>query len=163
MGPADVLGLCLIGCLALRPCPHVAAQAQRCPRGWLAWGGHCYGYFVQELSWRQAEAWCRSPRGRGGHLASLQSSREQRALAAFITRRQQEEEEEEESVWVGLYRRGRSWLWSDGSPRRYSAWEGDETPVRGGRCAALEESAGFLFWEEESCGERNPFVCKHRA
>ncbi|KAM6100980.1 rheacalcin-1-like [Pterocles gutturalis] len=160
MGPTAVLGLCLVGCLALSPCLS-RAQAEGCRGGWLALGGHCFGYFPQELSWRKAEAWCRATRG-GGHLASLHSPEEHRGVAAFIARRREEEEEEEEAggAWIGLFRRSRAWTWVDGSPQRYSAGEGDDAPA-GRLCAALEESAGFLSWEEESCSDRKPFVCKY--
>uniref|UniRef100_A0A8C3NJ95 Uncharacterized protein n=1 Tax=Geospiza parvula TaxID=87175 RepID=A0A8C3NJ95_GEOPR len=126
--------------------------ATRCPRGWLSFGGHCYGYFGQPLSWRRAEAWCQATRG--GHLASLHSPEEHRALAAFLARRPRrgEDDEEgekerdrdrerEESVWIGLQRRRQGWLWADGSPRHYWAWEGDDGP-KGHPCIALEDSAG---------------------
>uniref|UniRef100_A0A8C3QD02 Uncharacterized protein n=1 Tax=Geospiza parvula TaxID=87175 RepID=A0A8C3QD02_GEOPR len=128
--------------------------ATRCPRGWLSFGGHCYGYFGQPLSWRRAEAWCQATRG--GHLASLHSPEEHRALAAFLARRP------EESVWIGLQRRRQGWLWADGSPRHYWAWEGDDGP-KGHPCIALEDSAGFMAWEGEACGERKPFICKYPA
>ncbi|XP_064905542.1 dromaiocalcin-1-like [Columba livia] len=161
MGAAAVLGLCLLGCLALHP-SLPGAQANKCPRSWLDFRGHCYGYFGRELSWRKAEAWCKATRG-GCHLASLHTPEEHRALAAFIAQRQHRDEEEE-SVWIGLYHRPQSqaWMWVDGSPKRYSAWEGDDFP-RGRLCAALEDSAGFMSWEDDSCGDRKPFVCKYRA
>ncbi|XP_014118214.1 PREDICTED: dromaiocalcin-1-like [Pseudopodoces humilis] len=111
MGPAAFLGLCLLGCLVLPP-SLPGARATRCPRGWLSFQGHCYGFFGQQLSWRRAE------------------------------------------------RQG--WLWADGSPRRYWAWEGDDGP-KGPPCIALEDSAGFMAWEGEACGERKPFVCKYPA
>ncbi|XP_027525683.1 dromaiocalcin-1-like [Corapipo altera] len=162
MGPATFLGLCLLGCLVLHP-TLPGAEATKCPRGWLSFGGHCYGYFGQGLSWRKAEAWCQATRG--GHLASLHSPEEHRALAAFIAQRPRREDEDD-SVWIGLHQRRQSWLWADGSPRRYWAWEGDDGPGPGpvGQpCAALEDSAGFMAWEGESCVERKPFVCKYAA
>ncbi|XP_068258420.1 rheacalcin-1-like isoform X1 [Nyctibius grandis] len=159
MGPAAFVGLCLLGCLALRPSLQ-GVQANKCPRGWLDFRGHCYGYFGQELAWRKAEACCRATRA-GGHLASLHTPEEHRALAAFIAQRQRREEEEE-SVWIGLYHRRQAWMWADGSQKRYSAGDGEDFPV-GRRCAALEESSGFMSWEEEPCSERKPFVCKSPA
>ncbi|XP_075364928.1 dromaiocalcin-1-like [Mycteria americana] len=159
MGPAALLGLCLLGCLA----PHPSLQgvrATKCPRGWLSFRGHCYGYFGQELTWRKAEARCKAARG-GCHLASLHTPEEHRAIAAFIAQRQRREEEEED-VWIGLCHRGRAWTWVDGSTGRYPAWGGDDPP-KGKHCAALEESSGFMSWEDDSCGERKPFVCKYAA
>uniref|UniRef100_A0A672UPE2 C-type lectin domain-containing protein n=1 Tax=Strigops habroptila TaxID=2489341 RepID=A0A672UPE2_STRHB len=129
-------------------------QAGPCLREWLSLGGHCYGYFGQELSWRRAEAWCKAARG-GGHLASLHTPEEHRALAAF-------EEDDDDNVWIGLYRRGQAWSWVDGSRRRYSAWDGDDAAA-GPRCAALEDAAGFMSWDDESCSEKKPFVCKYAA
>ncbi|XP_065520873.1 dromaiocalcin-1-like [Lathamus discolor] len=171
MGPAALLGLCLIGCLVLSPRLQ-GVQAGPCPREWLSLGGHCYGYFGQELSWRRAEAWCKAARG-GGHLASLHTPEEHRALAAFISRSQhqqrhrhqhpqREEEDDDDNVWIGLYRRGQAWSWVDGSRRRYSAWDGDDGAA-GPRCAALEDAAGFMSWDIESCSERKPFLCKYAA
>ncbi|XP_064297768.1 rheacalcin-1-like [Phalacrocorax carbo] len=159
MGQAAFLGFCLLSCLALHPSLQ-GVQASKCPRGWLDFRDHCYGYFGQELTWRKAEAWCRAARG-GCHLASLHTPEEHRALAAFIAQRQRREEEEE-NVWIGLYHRGQAWTWVDGSEQHYSAWEGDDSPG-GLRCASLEDSTGFLSWEDESCGERKPFICKYAA
>ncbi|XP_063998940.1 rheacalcin-1-like [Pogoniulus pusillus] len=165
MGPVAVLGFVVLSCLLLHPplpvAPHPGVPvAVKCPPGWLALRGHCYGYFGQELAWRKAEAWCRATRG-GCHLASLPNRDEHRALAAFIAQRQRQEEEEGD-VWIGLHRRGPAWLWADGLPQRYSAWDGDDTPP-GGPCVALEDSAGFLAWDDDACGERKPFVCKCAA
>uniref|UniRef100_A0A8C5NSY4 C-type lectin domain-containing protein n=1 Tax=Junco hyemalis TaxID=40217 RepID=A0A8C5NSY4_JUNHY len=117
----------------------VRLGATRCPRGWLSFEGHCYGYFGQQLSWRRAEAWCQATRG--AHLASLHSPEEHRALAAFLARR-----DKEESVWIGLHRRG--WLWADGSPRHYWAWEGDDGP-KGHPCIAMEDS-GLPSWDRDT-------------
>uniref|UniRef100_A0A8V5FSW6 Uncharacterized protein n=1 Tax=Melopsittacus undulatus TaxID=13146 RepID=A0A8V5FSW6_MELUD len=143
-----------MGVPVLTPAPIAGVQAGPCPREWLSLGGHCYGYFGQELSWRRAEAWCKAARG-GGHLASLHTPEEHRALA-------REEEDDDDNVWIGLYRRVSAWSWVDGSRRRYSAWDGDDVAA-GPHCAALEDAAGFMSWDIESCSERKPFICKYAA
>uniref|UniRef100_A0A8V5H345 Uncharacterized protein n=1 Tax=Melopsittacus undulatus TaxID=13146 RepID=A0A8V5H345_MELUD len=143
-----------MGVPVLTPAPIAGVQAGPCPREWLSLGGHCYGYFGQELSWRRAEAWCKAARG-GGHLASLHTPEEHRALA-------REEEDDDDNVWIGLYRRVSAWSWVDGSRRRYSAWDGDDGAA-GPHCAALEDAAGFMSWDIESCSERKPFICKYAA
>ncbi|XP_057274670.1 dromaiocalcin-1-like, partial [Pezoporus wallicus] len=107
MGPTALLGLCLIGCLVLSPWLQ-GVQAGPCPREWLSRGGHCYGYFGQELSWRRAEAWCKAARGGGWPRCTPP---EHRALAAFISQSQRqqrhrhqhpqrEEEDDDDNVWI---------------------------------------------------------------
>ncbi|KAM8820195.1 rheacalcin-1-like [Eudromia elegans] len=143
MRPRALLGLCLLGC-ALRPALPAAP---------------CYGYFGREVPWRQAEGWCRSLR-RGCHLASVLSAEEHRALAGFV--RQCQRAKEEDDVWIGLQYRSKAWAWTDGSKMRYSAWDDDDFP-KGKHCAVLEDSSGFLSWDDDTCSERNPFVCKFKG
>ncbi|XP_069739021.1 dromaiocalcin-1-like [Phaenicophaeus curvirostris] len=156
MGPSALLRLCLLSTLALQPALQVGVQLHECPPGWLELGRRCYGYFSWELSWREAQAWCKASCS-GCSLASLHGPAEHRALAAFIAQRQRRHHEDEEDVWIGLYRPG--WRWAGGSDQRCPPRGGDEDPD-GSRCAALEESAGFLSWEGESCAERKPFLCQ---
>ncbi|XP_053912172.1 dromaiocalcin-1-like [Cuculus canorus] len=165
MGPSALLRLCLLSTLALhptlqapRPLPGVGVQRHECPPGWLELGRRCYGYFSWELSWREAQGWCRASCS-GCGLASLHGPAEHRALAAFIAQRQRRDDEDEEDVWIGLYRRGRGWRWLGGSDQRCPPRRGDEDSDSS-RCAALEESTGFLSWEGESCGEKKPFLCQ---
>nr|P84615.2 RecName: Full=Dromaiocalcin-1; Short=DCA-1 [Dromaius novaehollandiae] len=134
-------------------------RASPCPKGWLDFRGNCYGYFRHELPWRKAQAWCRALRD-GCHLASIHSAEEHRAIARFVSQCQRGEEEE--NVWIGLRQLVKLWAWSDGSKMRYSAWDDDEF-TKGNYCAALEDSSGFLSWEDDSCGERNAFICKYAA
>nr|P83514.1 RecName: Full=Struthiocalcin-1; Short=SCA-1 [Struthio camelus]4UWW_A Chain A, Struthiocalcin-1 [Struthio camelus]4UXM_A Chain A, STRUTHIOCALCIN-1 [Struthio camelus] len=131
----------------------------KCPKGWLDFRGNCYGYFRYELPWKRAEAWCRSIRA-GAHLASIHTSEEHRAIAKFIS--QYHHGEEEEDVWIGLFRWNSVWAWIDGSKKHYSALDDDDYP-KGKHCAVLDESSGFLSWDNDSCGERNAFICKCTA
>ncbi|XP_067173746.1 rheacalcin-1-like [Apteryx mantelli] len=160
MRPRALLSLCLLGCLALHPSLR-GVRANKCLKGWLDFRGNCYGYFRQELPWRKAEAWCRVVRA-GCHLASIHTSEEHKAMAKFISQCQRGEEEDD--VWMGLYHRvsTKAWAWIDGSKMRYSAWDDDDVP-KGKYCAALEDSSGFLSWENDSCGERKAFICKYAA
>ncbi|XP_062447006.1 rheacalcin-1 [Rhea pennata] len=139
--------------------PPAGVRANRCLKGWLDFRGNCYGYFRQELPWRKAEAWCRVVRG-GCHLASIHTSEEHRAVAKFIS--QCRRGEEGDDVWIGLYHWNKSWSWIDGSKMHYSAWD-DEDFSKGQYCAALEDSSGFLSWEDDACSERNAFICKCAA
>ncbi|XP_067392517.1 dromaiocalcin-1-like [Emydura macquarii macquarii] len=161
MGPVAYVNLCLLGCLIFNP-SLTGAQAASCPSGWLSFQDDCYGYFPQELSWAQAEAQCQSF-GRGAHLASIHSEEEHSAVAAFVTRAQRHDDED---VWIGLHipARSQDWAWTDGSATDYSTWDDNRSyfSPKGDNCALLEEDSGFLTWDNDSCNDRNPFVCKYR-
>ncbi|XP_053112093.1 dromaiocalcin-1-like [Hemicordylus capensis] len=147
----------LLGCLLAGPLMG-GVHAEECPLNWLAYRSHCYGYFAQELTWQQAETQCRSS---GGHLASILDVREHQAIAQYLQRAQRWDDED---VWFGLSFRGQSreWSWADDSPVRYTAWEKYKSSLglEGEHCAALEESSGFMLWDNDSCYDKNPFVCK---
>uniref|UniRef100_A0A803TBR7 C-type lectin domain-containing protein n=1 Tax=Anolis carolinensis TaxID=28377 RepID=A0A803TBR7_ANOCA len=72
------------------------AQAADCPKNWLSYGSHCYGYFPQELSWQSAQAQCQRS---GGHLASILDEDEHKAVATYLRQAQQLDDED---VWIGL-------------------------------------------------------------
>ncbi|XP_032076859.1 struthiocalcin-1-like [Thamnophis elegans] len=154
MGPFS-LGLLL--CLALVPFA-ADAQADPCPGGWLSYNGHCYGYFEQEVNWQQAEAFCQS---HNGHLASILTREEHQTVADFLTKAQWWERED---VWLGFFlpSNSRTWAWVDGSPVGYTAWE-KHYHRSWKTCAALDDSYGFMLWDDDSCYDRNPFLCKSLA
>uniref|UniRef100_A0A7N5P5B2 C-type lectin domain-containing protein n=1 Tax=Ailuropoda melanoleuca TaxID=9646 RepID=A0A7N5P5B2_AILME len=136
----------LLACLVLGPFA-ASAQVAPCPSGWLSHNGHCYGYFAQELSWQQAETFCQS---HNGHLASILSQGEHQAVADFLKGAQWWEQED---VWLGLFLppHSQTWAWADGSLHFRRNWE---------HCAAMDDSYGFMLWDDESCHDRNPFLCK---
>ncbi|XP_034285960.1 rheacalcin-1-like [Pantherophis guttatus] len=147
----------LLICLVLVPFA-ADAQADLCPGGWLSYNGHCYGYFEQEVNWQQAETFCQS---HNGHLASIQTREEHQAVANFLTKAQWWERED---VWLGLFlpSNSRTWAWVDGSPVGYTAWE-KHYRRSWKTCAALDDSYGFMLWDDDSCYDRNPFLCKSLA
>ncbi|XP_070611027.1 dromaiocalcin-1-like [Erythrolamprus reginae] len=154
MGPST---LGLLACLVLAPLA-ANGQADPCTSGWLSYNGYCYGYFEQEISWQQAEGFCQS---HGGHLASIQSRDEHLAVANFLTKSQWWEHED---VWIGLSisSSAQGWAWSDGSPMAYTSWEKHYRRAWK-NCATLDDSQGFMLWDDDSCSDRNPFVCKSLA
>ncbi|KAH0617261.1 hypothetical protein JD844_029148 [Phrynosoma platyrhinos] len=97
----------------------------------------------------------------GGHLASILDENEHEAVATYLQRAQRWDDED---VWIGLSipNRSRAWSWVDGSPLAYSAWEKNKSyfALKGEHCALLDESSGFLLWDNDSCYDRNPFLCK---
>ncbi|XP_061493936.1 dromaiocalcin-1-like [Rhineura floridana] len=157
MGLTAYFSLGLLSCLVVGPFMS-SVQAADCPNHWLSFSGHCYGYFHQELSWQQAEGQCQR---NGGHLASILSRDEHKAIARFL---QGVQKWDDEDVWIGLYipASGDGWAWADGSPVAYTAWEKVQSyfTLKGGHCAALDESSGFRLWDGDECHDRNPFLCK---
>ncbi|XP_042322403.1 rheacalcin-1-like [Sceloporus undulatus] len=159
MSPKVFFSLGLLGCLLAGPfMGSNGAQVAACPTNWLSYNGRCYGYFAQELNWQMAEAQCRR---RGGHLASILDENEHEAVATYLQGAQRWDDDD---VWIGLTipNRSRAWSWVDGSPLAYSAWEKNKSyfALKGEHCALLDESSGSLLWDNDSCFDRNPFLCK---
>ncbi|XP_054843935.1 dromaiocalcin-1-like [Eublepharis macularius] len=156
MALAACFSLGLLACLLIGPFTR-GAHAADCPRDWLSYNHHCYGYFPRELTWRQAQAHCQRHKA---NLASILDEDEHSAIADFLHQVQWDDED----VWLGLSlpARGQSWAWADGSPVRYTAWERfkPSRASRGDNCAQLDEDSGFMLWDNDSCDDRNPFLCK---
>ncbi|XP_059581492.1 rheacalcin-1-like [Alligator mississippiensis] len=98
--------------------------------------------------------------GAKSHLASIHNPEEQRVIANLIARAHGYDDE----VWIGLHIAGRSdnWAWVDGSPTVHEAWHKYRRRYswKGENCAALEDDAGYMTWDKDSCYDRNAFVCK---
>ncbi|XP_048355832.1 struthiocalcin-1-like [Sphaerodactylus townsendi] len=154
-----MLPACLsLGLLCLAIGPFLSGvDADQCPKYWMSYNGHCYGYFHQEMSWRQAQAHCQR---QGANLASILDRSEHQAVADFLHRIQFDDED----VWFGLStsNRNQGWVWADGSPTGYSSWDRFKPSsfLKNEHCALLEEDSGFMVWDNDSCYERNPFLCK---
>nr|XP_056703604.1 dromaiocalcin-1-like [Euleptes europaea] len=148
------LGLLL--CLATGPFMS-GVDAAECPRGWLSSNGHCYGYFHQELTWRQAQAYCQRHKA---NLASILDADEHHAIADFLVQTQWDDED----VWIGLSipMRSQGWVWADSSPVSYTAWDRFKPShfAKNEHCAMLDEDSGFMVWDNDSCNDRNAFICK---
>uniref|UniRef100_A0A8C6ZSN6 C-type lectin domain-containing protein n=1 Tax=Nothoprocta perdicaria TaxID=30464 RepID=A0A8C6ZSN6_NOTPE len=137
-------------------------RADGCAQGWLPFGGRCYGFFPQEMSWRKAEGHCRTL---GAHLASIHSEEEHEAIAGLLASSQpyshSHEEEAGDEVWIGLHRPLRvSWEWSDGSKLDYgSRYRRGSSRRRA--CAALLDSTGERG--ARLCSRRKPFICEYHV
>lgn len=81
--------------------------------------GHFYEVFDASVSWTEAEARCRM---NGGHLASVNSSGEQKFLQELI------KASDKENFWIGGYTANSTgnWEWTDGSEWSYENWDEDQ-------------------------------------
>ena len=79
------------------------------------YGRNSYDVYDMELSWDEAEKFCRN---KGGHLVSLRDTHEM-AFVGQLTRRSGKDQ-----FWIGLQRGDNNrWTWTDGSRYFYSKWD----------------------------------------
>ena len=85
--------------------------------GSVTYGSHTYRLYNIEASWDEAESWCESM---NGHLATITSSREQRAIETLLDNN----ELEYEGYWVGGLLGGEAggWTWITGEKFRIERW-----------------------------------------
>lgn len=83
------------------------------------YGRHTYQVYEGDLSWQEAEDFCRSI---GGHLVSIRNDREKDYVLRLT------EASQRDNFWIGLYRSDQDqWTWTDGSAYTFSCWD-DKQP-----------------------------------
>nr|XP_060632271.1 snaclec alboaggregin-A subunit alpha-like [Anolis sagrei ordinatus] len=103
MGPVSYFELCLLGCLAFSlsvegiPARNrsLSLDLPRCPSGALKYDDMCYEFHENALPWQDAENNCW--RWRKGHLATIESAREEKLVSDYISR-----EGNTQIAWIGL-------------------------------------------------------------
>ncbi|CAM4483660.1 unnamed protein product [Lepidochelys olivacea] len=133
--------------------------ATSCLPNWLLYEGHCYGYFLEKMTWSDAEMQCQYLH-KGAHLASILTEAEGDRVASYISN-----SHSKDSVWIGLHdhRQTRSWRWTDRSPYCYNAWEAKEpNNDNGGEyCVELLSKSGFKKWNDIPCNKQTNYICKY--
>uniref|UniRef100_A0A3P9LAS4 C-type lectin domain-containing protein n=1 Tax=Oryzias latipes TaxID=8090 RepID=A0A3P9LAS4_ORYLA len=105
-----------------------------------------------EKTWEEALEHCR---GNHGDLTSLLSE-----TGNLLVQREIQDPTFTQQVWVGLRFLGDTWLWANGDPLEFQAWNqtGDpdqQCPVQK-RCGALTKQGE---WENRDCQEKLNFIC----
>ncbi|CAM4486357.1 unnamed protein product [Caretta caretta] len=158
MGPVAYFSLCLLGCLIFNPSLE-GIGATSCLPNWLLYQGHCYGYFLEKMTWSDAEMQCQYHR-KGAHLASILTEAEGDRVARYISN-----SHSKDSVWIGLHdhRQYRRWRWTDRSQYYYKAWNtGEPNNDRGVEyCTELLNYRGFKNWNDKDCHLKNGYICKY--
>uniref|UniRef100_A0A3P9MJ99 C-type lectin domain-containing protein n=1 Tax=Oryzias latipes TaxID=8090 RepID=A0A3P9MJ99_ORYLA len=117
-------------------------------------GFFCLNLIVvqEEKTWEEALEHCRENHD---DLTSLLSETEN-----LLAQREIQDPTVTQRVWVGLRFLGDTWLWVNGDPLEFQAWNqtGDpdqQNPVQK-RCGALSKQGE---WENRDCQEKLNFIC----
>ncbi|KAM6940572.1 dromaiocalcin-1-like [Xenentodon cancila] len=106
----------------------------------------------EEKTWEEALEHCR---GIHTNLTSLLSETEN-----LLAQTKMQHGNITERVWIGLCYLEDSWMWLNGDPLKYKAWnrtgdQEDQCPLWRG-CGALTKEG---TWENRDCGEKLSFIC----
>ena len=86
------------------------------PADAVAWGGHRYKVFEDDLSWHEARDRCEAM---GGHLVCIETEKEQQFIADLADGRY---------LYLGATDEAKedTWVWVNASPFTYTAWMGGQ-------------------------------------
>ncbi len=131
-----------------------------CPKGWSAYGRHCYLYTSQPTYFHNAEAICagKSLNGRQSHLASIMDAGEADFVAEISTT------EAPSYFWIGLKGWYYTWQWTDGQPYTFTSW-GAGYPTSSyetsENCILMYPAVPGRYWINYVCSSSTyPYVCK---
>ncbi|XP_043837200.1 lithostathine-1-like [Dromiciops gliroides] len=165
--PTSFSGL-LLACLLLTGLAHgeaapaaaAASFRKSCPEGSKAFGSYCYGLFSMAQTWDAAEVNCQSETS--GHLVSLMNEAEASFVASLVA----ESGGSRSPIWIGLYdaNKNRRWKWTSSALFTYQAWA-TSAPSNSnpGYCAILTPETGFKNWKDQSCSNKNFYICKFKS
>jgi len=123
-----------------------------CQNGWNTHSDPsiCYKVFRQKMKWSDARNYCHQHKG---ELASVSSSTNH-YLGLMA----------EGPAWIGGYRTGNTWRWTDGSASRFTSWRTGQPDNYGGRQdKALINFDGIGIWDDQENYQRHAFICQRQA
>ncbi|XP_067380315.1 ladderlectin-like [Channa argus] len=169
-----ILVVCFLGCAVVVLVGAAAAQEEKaqndqtasndlikryfvCPRGWTMIYGGCYIYVPLARTWGRAERNCRSM---GGHLASVRSLKEYRAIEKMIA----VTTSYDKTAWLGASnaKHPNVWRWSNGEAFIFSYWCRGEPNHGHGRQHCLQMNYSVVdrkCWDDLQCNAHRPSVC----
>ncbi|XP_047454786.1 ladderlectin-like [Mugil cephalus] len=132
----------------------VIRRYRYCP-GWTRYNGRYFIYIPTPMTWARAEKNCQSL---GGNLASVRNIYEYHMIQRMIWTRTHSYPE----TFIGGSdcQQERLWLWSDGTPFRYSKWCPGEPNNHSTtqHCIRINFGASKC-WDDVQCHVRRPSVC----
>ncbi|XP_016522837.1 type-2 ice-structuring protein-like [Poecilia formosa] len=130
-------------------------QASACASGWTLIFNRCFIYVPNYMTWADAEKNCLSM---GANLASVHHLNEYRQVQALIAIAGHGFKE----AWIGGTdaQQWGTWLWSDGSPMKYTNWCPWQPDNHFGSQHCLQMNySSKKCWDDMKCTHRNPSVC----
>ncbi|XP_071223554.1 asialoglycoprotein receptor 1-like isoform X1 [Salvelinus alpinus] len=151
-----------------KDCP----KPRNCAEDWEYYGGKCYYFSPDKLTWVQSRDDCIT---RAGHLVIIGSREEQKFLDQKIGR--EITTEPEVKFWIGLTdsTNENEWLWVDNSSLNSSTrfWLGDKEPdnwkgekgeyPEGEDCARMGEPGGNTGWLDFNCNKTQRRICETKS
>ncbi|XP_036808567.1 asialoglycoprotein receptor 1 isoform X1 [Oncorhynchus mykiss] len=145
-------------------------QPMNCAEGWEYYGGKCYYFSPDKLTWAQSRDECIT---RGGHLVIIGSLEEQ----TFLDQKSGTKisTEPEDKFWIGLTDsiNENEWLWVDNSSLSTRFWLGDWEPddwkgenSEGEDCARMGERGGTKdgkSWLDVNCNKTQRRICETKS
>ncbi|XP_042151624.1 CD209 antigen-like protein E isoform X6 [Oncorhynchus tshawytscha] len=145
-------------------------QPMNCAEGWEYYGGKCYYFSPDKLTWAQSRDECIT---RGGHLVIIESLEEQKFLDQKTGTKISKEPEDK--FWIGLTDsiNENEWLWVDNSSLITSFWLGEQEPddwreenPDGEDCARMGECGGTKdgkSWLDVNCNKTQRRICETKS
>ncbi|XP_020361216.2 asialoglycoprotein receptor 1 isoform X2 [Oncorhynchus kisutch] len=145
-------------------------QPMNCAEGWEYYGGKCYYFSPDKLTWAQSRDECVT---RGGHLVIIGSQEEQKFLDQKIGTKISTDPEDK--FWIGLTDsiNENEWLWVDNSSLSTSFWLGDQEPddwkeenPDGEDCARMGVQGGTKdgkSWLDVNCNKTQRRICETKS
>ncbi|XP_059210475.1 ladderlectin-like [Centropristis striata] len=133
----------------------VVERSTSCPGRWRLINGRCFLYVPGARNWAQAERNCQSM---GANLASVHRADEYHGIQRMI----RDVTHGYPQPWIGGYDAAveRFWLWSDGTPFRFSYWcRGEPNNYRAQQHCIHINYRGGKCWDDRSCYGHRPSVC----
>ncbi|XP_059210528.1 ladderlectin-like, partial [Centropristis striata] len=129
-------------------------RSTSCPGGWRKINGRCFLYVPRALNWAQAERNCQSL---GANLASVYRAEEDHELQRMI----RDVTHGHPRTWIGGSDAEMTgvWLWSDGTPFRFSYWCSGEPNNQGNEHCVEMNVGDNKCWNDLKCDTNRPSVC----
>ncbi|XP_054876238.1 ladderlectin-like [Poeciliopsis prolifica] len=143
--------------------PFYFPRVKLCPPGWTKIRGRCFLYVARARTWADAEKivvhfFVEKCLSMGANLASVRNAYEYRWVQALIRARSRRSGE----TWLGGSdaQQERTWLWSDGTPMRYTNWcRGQPDNARRSQHCLQMNWSGRKCWDDLWCNYKRPSVC----